>query len=46
MIEHFKRLITRNLVSPYGLAFFSYAIFLFAWCSLPLFTRPTPTSRI
>src|ERR1700733_5771358 len=35
MIGYLRRLTIRNLVSPYGLALFSYAVFLFAWTFPP-----------
>jgi hypothetical protein len=35
MIGYLKRLTIRNIVSPYGLAFVSYLVFLFAWLFPP-----------
>lgn len=35
MIGYLRSLTIRNLVSPYGLALFSYAVFLFAWTFPP-----------
>ncbi|MGB7983909.1 MAG: hypothetical protein WCF54_01990 [Terracidiphilus sp.] len=35
MLGYLRRLTIRNLVSPYGLALFSYAVFLFAWTFPP-----------
>ncbi|HEY0797051.1 MAG TPA: hypothetical protein VGD64_14865 [Acidisarcina sp.] len=35
MIHQIKQIATRNLISPYGLAFVSYALFLTAWVAPP-----------
>src|SRR5450432_2673420 len=35
MAGYLKRLTIRNLVSPFGLAFVSYAVFLMAWAAPP-----------